>query len=48
VTPTIGGGGGDGGDGGDGEVPEPTSMAIFGLVALGMAYRAQRKNKAQA
>ena len=27
-------------------VPEPTSMAIFGLGALGMAYRARRKNKA--
>lgn len=25
-------------------VPEPTSMAIFGLGALGMAYRARRKN----
>ena len=24
-------------------VPEPTSMAIFGLGALGMAYRARRK-----
>ncbi len=29
-----------------GEVPEPTSMAIFGLGALGMAYRARRKSKA--
>lgn len=28
-----------------GEVPEPTSMAIFGLGALGMAYRARRKVK---
>ncbi len=29
------------------QVPEPTSMAIFGLGALGMAaYRARRKNKA--
>lgn len=28
-----------------GEVPEPTSMAIFGLGALGMAYRARRKCK---
>ena len=27
-------------------VPEPTSMAIFGLGALGMAYRARRKLKA--
>jgi sulfatase modifying factor 1 len=27
-------------------VPEPTSMAIFGLGALGMAYRARRKTKA--
>jgi len=26
-------------------VPEPTSMAIFGLGALGMAYRQRRKNK---
>ena len=26
-----------------GQVPEPTSMAIFGLGALGMAYRARRK-----
>ena len=29
-----------------GQVPEPTSMAIFGLGALGMAYRAGRKAKA--
>lgn len=29
-----------------GEVPEPTSMAIFGLGALGLAYRARRKSKA--
>ena len=29
-------------------VPEPTSMAIFGLGALGMAYRARRKAKAKA
>jgi hypothetical protein len=29
-------------------VPEPTSMAIFGLGALGFAYRARRKSKAQA
>lgn len=28
-----------------GAVPEPTSMAIFGLGALGVAYRQQRKNK---
>jgi hypothetical protein len=28
-----------------GAVPEPTSMAIFGLGALGMAYRARRKSK---
>lgn len=27
-------------------VPEPTSMAIFGLGALGLAYRARRKSKA--
>jgi hypothetical protein len=26
-------------------VPEPTSMAIFGLGALGMAFRARRKLK---
>lgn len=29
-------------------VPEPTSMAIFGLGALGMAYRARRKVKCKA
>jgi hypothetical protein len=29
-----------------GEVPEPTSMAIFALGALGMAYRARRELKA--
>ncbi|MFM7977499.1 MAG: PEP-CTERM sorting domain-containing protein, partial [Pirellula sp.] len=29
--------------GGGGAVPEPTSMAIFGLCALGLAYRARRK-----
>lgn len=40
------GGSGSGGNGGGGEVPEPTSMAIFGLGALGMAYRARRKAKA--
>jgi hypothetical protein len=34
------------GGGAGGEVPEPTSMAIFGLGALGMAYRARRKSKA--
>jgi hypothetical protein len=28
-----------------GAVPEPTSMAIFGLGALGVAYRQRRKNK---
>ena len=28
------------------EVPEPSTMAIFGLGALGMAYRARRKTKA--
>jgi hypothetical protein len=28
---------------GSAAVPEPTSMAIFGLGALGMAYRAKRK-----
>ncbi len=38
-------GGGGGGGGGGGEVPEPTSMAIFGLGVLGMAYRARRKSK---
>jgi hypothetical protein len=27
-------------------VPEPTSMAIFGLGALAMAYRTRRKSKA--
>lgn len=31
---------------GGGAVPEPTSMAIFGLGALGLAYRARRKAKA--
>lgn len=34
--------------GSGGAVPEPTSLAIFGLGALGMAYRAGRKAKAQA
>lgn len=29
-------------------VPEPTSMAIFGLGALGIAYRARRKSKCKA
>jgi len=29
-----------------GQVPEPSTMAIFGLGALGMAYRARRKAKA--
>jgi hypothetical protein len=29
-------------------VPEPTSMAIFGLGALGMAYQARRKSKSRA
>jgi hypothetical protein len=29
--------------GGSGAVPEPTSMAIFGLGALGFAYRNRRK-----
>jgi hypothetical protein len=29
-----------------GQVPEPSTMAIFGLGALGMAYRARRKSKA--
>lgn len=38
--------GGSGGGGGGGAVPEPTSMAIFGLGALGLAYRARRKAKA--
>jgi hypothetical protein len=28
-----------------GAVPEPTSMAIFGIGALGIAYRARRKTK---
>ncbi|MCE2801449.1 MAG: PEP-CTERM sorting domain-containing protein [Planctomycetaceae bacterium] len=32
--------------GGGGEVPEPTSMAIFGLGAFGLAYRNRRKQKA--
>lgn len=32
--------------GGGGQVPEPTSMAIFGIGALGFAYRARRKSKA--
>lgn len=36
------------GGGGSGEVPEPTSMAIFGLGTLGLAYRARRKAKAKA
>ncbi|MFM7931485.1 MAG: PEP-CTERM sorting domain-containing protein [Pirellula sp.] len=27
----------------DAPVPEPTSMAIFGLGALGMAFRAHRR-----
>lgn len=31
---------------GGAEVPEPSSIAIFGLGALGMAYRARRKIKA--
>jgi hypothetical protein len=31
---------------GSGEVPEPTSIAIFGLGALGFAYRNRRKQKA--
>lgn len=31
---------------GGGAVPEPTSMSIFGLGALGLAYRARRKAKA--
>jgi len=31
--------------GGGGQVPEPTSIAIFGLGALGLAYRARRKAK---
>ncbi len=38
VTFNLGGGGGGGG-----AVPEPTSMAIFGLGALGFAYRARRR-----
>ncbi|MEK0424974.1 MAG: motif, partial [Planctomycetota bacterium] len=32
-----------GGGGGSGAVPEPTSMAIFGLGALGFAYRNRRR-----
>ena len=43
---SSGSGSGGGGGGGGGEVPEPTSMAIFGLGALGMACRARRKAKA--
>jgi len=41
----TGGGIGDSGTGGGtgGEVPEPTSIAIFGLGALGIAYRARRR-----
>lgn len=35
ITFNVGGSGG--------QVPEPSSMAIFGLGALGMAYRARRK-----
>ena len=38
---SSGGGGGTGG-----EVPEPSTMAIFGLGAIGIAYRARRKAKA--
>ena len=34
----------NGGSGG-GEVPEPSTMAIFGLCALGMAYRARRSSE---
>jgi len=32
-----------GGGGGDNVVPEPASMMLFGLAALGAAYRARRK-----
>jgi hypothetical protein len=32
------------GSSGGGAVPEPTSMAIFGLGALGLAYRSRRKS----
>ncbi|MFM7928119.1 MAG: SUMF1/EgtB/PvdO family nonheme iron enzyme, partial [Pirellula sp.] len=32
-----------GGGGGGGEVPEPSTLAIFGLGALGMAYRSRRR-----
>jgi len=32
------------GGGAGGEVPEPTSMAIFGLGALGLAYRTRRRS----
>jgi sulfatase modifying factor 1 len=35
--------GGNGGGGGGGAIPEPSTLAIFGLSALGMAYRARRK-----
>ncbi|MBU6387686.1 MAG: PEP-CTERM sorting domain-containing protein, partial [Planctomycetes bacterium] len=28
-----------------GEVPEPSTMAIFGLGALGMAYRGRRRSE---
>jgi hypothetical protein len=45
VTFNIGSSG-SGGGGGGGEVPEPASMAIFGLGALGFAYRARCKNRA--
>ena len=31
---------------GGGQVPEPSTMVIFGLGAIGMAYRARRKSKA--
>ncbi len=36
-------GDGGGGGGGGGEVPEPSTMAIFGLGALGMVFRSRRR-----
>ncbi|MFM7928853.1 MAG: PEP-CTERM sorting domain-containing protein, partial [Pirellula sp.] len=37
------GGSGGGAGGGGGEVPEPSTLAIFGLGALGMASRSRRR-----
>ncbi|MFM8251516.1 MAG: PEP-CTERM sorting domain-containing protein [Planctomycetota bacterium] len=34
--------------GGGGTVPEPTSLAIFGQGALGLAYRVRRQSQAKA